>query len=217
MSSISVAGDTSGSISITAPLVAGSGVLTLPVATDTLVGKATTDTLTNKSIAATQLTGTIAAARLPTGSVLQVVSTNFTTTFSSAAINAWTDITGMSVTITPVSASNKIFVMFSCMGSNPSSNTYIQLVRGSTAICVGTTAGSRSSTSTGNFYNAAANHMSGQSNNYLDSPSTTSATTYKLQFITDTATTYINRTSADTDALYTGRSASTITVMEIAG
>ena len=67
MSSISVAGDTSGSISITAPLVAGSGVLTLPVATDTLVGKATTDTLTNKSIAVTQLTGTLPVANGGTG------------------------------------------------------------------------------------------------------------------------------------------------------
>ena len=50
MSSIVVAGDTSGTITISAPLVAGSGVLTLPTGTDTLVGKATTDTLTNKTL-----------------------------------------------------------------------------------------------------------------------------------------------------------------------
>ena len=82
MSSIVVAGDVSGAISIAAPSAAGSGVLTLPTGTDTLVGKATTDTLTNKSIAATQLTGTIAAGRLPAGSVLQVVNYQ-TGTFSS--------------------------------------------------------------------------------------------------------------------------------------
>ena len=52
MSSIVVAGDTSGSITLLAPTVAGSGTLTLPIATDTLVGKATTDTLTNKTLTA---------------------------------------------------------------------------------------------------------------------------------------------------------------------
>jgi hypothetical protein len=52
MSQVIIAGDTSGTITLAAPAVAGSGVLTLPVATDTLVGKATTDTLTNKTLTA---------------------------------------------------------------------------------------------------------------------------------------------------------------------
>ena len=56
MSSIIVAGDTSGSITLLAPTVAGTGTLTLPVATDTLVGKATTDTLTNKTLTSPTLT-----------------------------------------------------------------------------------------------------------------------------------------------------------------
>jgi hypothetical protein len=89
MASLIVAGDTSGSITISAPLVAGSGTLTLPVATDTLIGKATTDTLTNKTLTSPTLTspalGTpasgvltnctgVAAAALPAGSVIQVVN-----------------------------------------------------------------------------------------------------------------------------------------------
>lgn len=50
MSSIVVAGDTSGTITIAAPAVAGSGTLTLPLGTDTLAGIAATQTLTNKTL-----------------------------------------------------------------------------------------------------------------------------------------------------------------------
>ncbi len=56
MADIIVAGNTSGAITISAPLVAGSGVLTLPTGTDTLIGKATTDTLTNKTLTSPILT-----------------------------------------------------------------------------------------------------------------------------------------------------------------
>jgi hypothetical protein len=73
MSAIVVAGDVSGSITLQAPSAAGSGTLTLPVATDTLIGKATTDTLTNKSIAATQLTGVVAVANGGTGVATQII------------------------------------------------------------------------------------------------------------------------------------------------
>ena len=50
MASVVISGDTSGSVTITAPAVAGTPTLTLPTTTDTLVGKATTDTLTNKTL-----------------------------------------------------------------------------------------------------------------------------------------------------------------------
>jgi hypothetical protein len=55
MSQVIIAGDTSGTITLQAPAASGSSVLTLPVATDTLVGKATTDTLTNKTLTAPAL------------------------------------------------------------------------------------------------------------------------------------------------------------------
>ena len=52
MASILVSGDTSGSITISAPAVSGTNTLTLPAVTDTLVGLAATQTLTNKTLTA---------------------------------------------------------------------------------------------------------------------------------------------------------------------
>ena len=123
MSSLVVSGDTSGSVTIAAPAVAGSGTLTLPVATDTLVGKATTDTLTNKSIAATQLTGTIAVARLPAGSVLQVQSVYLTSATQLTSSGAFHELsTSLRIAFTPVSASSTLYL--ECYGSyvSPQSN-----------------------------------------------------------------------------------------------
>jgi hypothetical protein len=74
MSSIVVAGDTSGTITIAAPAVAGSGTLTLPVATDTLAGIAATQTLTNKTLTSPTITGatiTVAATAAPAFSAYQ--------------------------------------------------------------------------------------------------------------------------------------------------
>jgi hypothetical protein len=56
MASLVVSGDTSGAITLAAPAIAGTNTVTLPAATDTLVGKATTDTLTNKTLTSPTLT-----------------------------------------------------------------------------------------------------------------------------------------------------------------
>jgi hypothetical protein len=151
------------------------------------------------------------------GQVIQVVSTTKSDTFSSSAINAFTDITGLSVSITPSSASNKILIIAIVQAHNVNTNGYLRLVRGATAIGVGDTAGSRSSVSGSNMTNSVASFIGTNAFQFLDSPATTSSTTYKIQFITDGATTLINRSSNDTDFLYIGRSQSTITVMEIKG
>jgi hypothetical protein len=215
--SLVLSGSTSGSVTLQEPAVAGTTVLDLPATSGNVVVDTATQTLTNKSIAATQLTGTIAAARLPTGSVLQVVSTVKTDTFSTTS-DTWIDITGLSVNITPTSASNKILIIANYTGSNQSGYSWGRLVRGSTPICIADAAGSRQQATTANFYQPNVDRNFTGSVCFLDSPATTSATTYKIQLIVQAGgyTTYINRTNGDTDSAAYARFTSQITVMEIA-
>jgi hypothetical protein len=212
MSSIVVAGDTSGTITIAAPSVAGSGTLTLPVATDTLVGKATTDTLTNKSIAATQLTGTIAAAALPAGSVLQVV--NFqtgamaTTTTTTPVDNTIPQITEggqfLSLAITPISATSKllfeIILMVSTSGANA---TIVALFQGATANAIAAAV-----TNSGATLNTTA------ALNYFMTSGTTSSTTFTVRAGPSAGTLTVNGNSGA--RFLGGVQYSSITITEIA-
>jgi hypothetical protein len=149
------------------------------------------------------------------GKVGQVVSTNLPTTFSTAA-TAYTDITGLSVSITPTAATSKVlvFVGFSASVSADIAVMF-QLVRGSTAIDIGDAAGSRTRASFAMLQNDTVLQQGNFSLNFLDSPATTSATTYKMQMFVNTGTGYINRTGADGDAATRPRTAANITVMEI--
>lgn len=193
MSSVVIAGDTSGSVTLSAPAVSGTTTLTLPTTSGTIV---TTNTM-------------------PTGSVLQVVSTTKTDSYSNATQNAWNDVTGLSVSITPSSSSNKILVTGQ-LSYAASSNLYFRIVRGSTAIAVGDTAGSRISCTGASGYNFTDGNVGENANfNYLDSPSTTSSTTYKIQVYGFNIAQYVNRVVADTDSAVSVRNVSTITVMEV--
>ena len=162
------------------------------------------------AIAGTKLSGA--------GKVLQVVSTVKSDTFTLSS-STFTDITGMSVSITPSSASNKILVLANVnhVGTQSVSSSAIRLLRGSTAIAIGDTAGSRTRSSGGaNFANYGVT-LTGDSIMFFDSPATTSSTTYKIQIMDYNASgAYVNRSSVDTDANYGKRSISSITVMEIA-
>jgi hypothetical protein len=203
MASIVVAGDTSGTVTLAAPSTAGTTTLTLPTTSGTVLTSASS----------------VASSQLPTGSVLQVLQTVKTDTFSSATTNSWVDVTGLSVAITPSSSSNKILVMAQVMaaGAVTTNNVLLRLVRDSTAIDVGATASNRvpsfACTQAANDNNNANNVNA----SFLDSPSTTSSTTYKIQAWSNSATMYINRSPNDNDASYAPRGASTITVMEIKG
>ena len=153
------------------------------------------------------------------GKILQVVSTAKTDIFSSTTTGSFIDITGMSLSITPSSTSNKILLMAS-INSDGSNNVHIRLVRDTTPIFVGDSAGSRSSVTGGTArYSPDGDAMINNGITYLDSPSTLSATTYKFQFYIWTAggTFYLNRTNSDSNAAYSQRGASSITLMEIAG
>ena len=151
------------------------------------------------------------------GQVIQVVSVTKTDTFS-VATNSFTDITGLSVSITPSSASNKILVIANVNGNNDSDSGFVRLMRGATAISIGDASGTCTRSSFANILYADTLGIEGSGLNFLDSPSTTSATTYKLQAYAAPATTfYINRCSNVTTTERFGRTVSSITVMEIKG
>jgi len=169
--------------------------------------------------------GTLPKARLPSNSVLQVVSTTKTdtTSFASSSTNAYVDITGMSVTITPISATSKILVTYTaCVSQSGGATIHIRLLRDSTSIGQGDASGNRLGDSAVWRPNATqyVYEVAPVSHSFLDSPNTTSAITYKLQATlggTYSATFYLNRAGTDDNQDYVGRTASTITVMEIAG
>tara|TARA_B100000378_G_C17934306_1_gene374392 strand:+ start:104 stop:703 length:600 start_codon:yes stop_codon:yes gene_type:complete len=160
--------------------------------------------------------GTILTSNSSVGKILQVVQTTKTDT-QSIQSQTFTDISGMSVTITPTSASSKILVMFSISVAT-SSYGMVNLVRGSTDIFKGNSTGSRVNCTvaaiTQNSYECET-----YSHTFLDSPNTTSATTYKLQACTPHNASYtvmVNRATTDTDYNYVPRPVSSITVMEVA-
>ena len=152
--------------------------------------------------------------------ILQVVSTTKSDTFSaSVASGASTAITGLSVSITPSSASSKILVFCNANGSlEIDSGVMITLLRGATAIGVGASPGSRQAITSSLGSPASTNFVISTTAVFLDSPATTSATTYSANISHAsglTRTVYVNRSSSDANSSDTSRSISTITVMEI--
>jgi hypothetical protein len=161
------------------------------------------------AIAGTKLSGA--------GKVLQVVSTHKNDDFTTAS-GSFVDVTGLSVSITPSSASNKIYVTFSITASNTSggNGTHVRLMRGSTEIAPARSdANYESSWHIFSFQDS--NISEQKSFQFLDSPATTSATTYKIQIKPQGSTSVINRTGSDAASqAYSHKSSSSITVMEIA-
>lgn len=155
-----------------------------------------------------------------TGNILQVKSVHKSDTFSTGS-TTFVDVTGLSVSITPVSTSSKILVISDvAMGNNASVFTYYRVTRDNTAINIGDAASNRVPI-TGMVYDGGNEGiLERQSSQFIDSPSTTNSVTYKIQLRSATGgTVYINRSKRD-DSVNTGydtRQASSLILMEIAG
>lgn len=147
--------------------------------------------------------------------IVQVVKTDtFTTT-----TNGYQDVTGLSATITPTSSSNKIYVIADVGIGNESGNlSSFRLLRDATVIYGGNANGSRTQGFVGRFF-AESRSMGRATPNFIDSPSTTSAVTYKVQCNTEpTYLVAVNRPILQDLNDYRGIvTASSITLMEISG
>jgi len=140
------------------------------------------------------------------GGIVQIVNTYFNTSLS-GTVSSRADI-GLSLTITPTSSSSKILVLidladvakFGGTGTGPYARFW--LMRGSTdLIRFGGQIGYSGDTST---------YSGGSvSTNYLDSPATTSAVTYKVQ--------WQNVSGAGTIEMNASAAFSTMTLMEVSG
>lgn len=155
------------------------------------------------------------------GKVLQVVNATKSDTNSTTSNSAVT--TGLEASITPSATSSKVLVLVSfAYSADSDTNSVFQLYRDSTAIHLGDAGGSRKRTSAGTLYqkNSALDVYSA-SINCLDTPSTTSAVTYKLMYFAGRSAgsnpIYLNRAHTDTDNDSHKRAISSITLMEIAG
>ncbi len=107
--------------------------------------------------------------------VVQATKNTVTDTTSTTFVDS-----GLTATITPTSSSSKILVIadFACAATNNSAGMVIQLLRGSTQLFY-----------KGDAYSTAGGHYGTDSFHHLDSPATTSATTYNIQFLSQSAST----------------------------
>jgi hypothetical protein len=148
--------------------------------------------------------------------VLQIVSTTKTDTYTHNTGRTFSSVTGLTAAITPSATSNKVLVIAQISMSGNNGANWLKITGGNSASYVGATAGSRIPVATSQVL-AATVAMTNVVMLYLDSPATTSATTYGVEIAAQdgATTTYINRTPTDTDNNTFARAASTITVMEI--
>jgi hypothetical protein len=154
-----------------------------------------------------------------TSAILQVVSLTKTDPFTTTS-STFQDVTGLSLSITPSSATSKIFITGAVKLSSvgfATNGLFMKLLRNSTDIAIGDADGNRIRAYTGTGTNGAA--MESAALDFLDSPATTSAVTYKIQLASNVngQMAAVNRWTDDTNTADRPRGVSTITLMEVAG
>jgi hypothetical protein len=129
----------------------------------------------------------------------------------SLAASTWTDITGLSLSFTAASITQKILVRACVLAGNPSTATVLfRLVNEDGTLLQGAAVGSRLQAHAFTFINSAS-AMVPATFEVVYTPGTTAARTYKVQWYRQgTATIYINRSVTDTDGATTTRTASTL-------
>jgi len=154
------------------------------------------------------------------GKVLQVVSTTKTDTTSTTS-TSWVDISGLSVTITPSSASNKILLSANVSaGISDGASSSFRFIQDGSEVLVGDQVGSNRNRASFNAHSLNVYHSSSVGMHGLITPNTTSAITYKIQWMAQSPyTSYVNRGGnyGDTSNNYNNTMISTITAMEIQG
>jgi len=150
-----------------------------------------------------------------------VVQTVKKDTFSTSS-TSFTDITGLAVTITPTSATAKVLLIAQvAWGATAavSAGFGLQITGGNAGNYIGD-AGTGQSRVIFQSYAQATYEFDRSLESmvavYLDSPATTSATTYQLQTKTGTGTAHVNRSGDDIASSSFGRGASSITAIEVA-
>jgi hypothetical protein len=150
----------------------------------------------------TKVAGVLPDANAPSGSVIQVVqgTTASSTTTTSTAFQS----TGLTASITPSSASSKILVIAtSTFAGTTLTDVLTTIFRGDTSTGVNVSGGNLSAK-----YNNQVSENASVTNQYLDSPSTTSSQTYTFAFRSSV--------SGQTSTAQSGGVIAVITLMEIA-
>ena len=170
--------------------------------------------------------GTILTTTNPkAGNILQVAQAAKTDTQTQTNTTTFLEVTGMTVSITPSSSSNKILVQgkVSIGGSSETDRSGFRLVRtvsGASDVYpfIADAVGSRARFTSGptGSYNQFQNTVVETPFFFLDSPSTTSAVSYKIECYHAAGNLFINRSSEDQDSANNGRGTSIIVAMEVA-